>query len=118
MKDNISNLEKLVKEFCEERDWDQFHNPKDLSIGISTEANELLELFRFKSRKDIEHIMNNVNEKEKVENELADIMFFILRFTQMNNIDLEHILIRKIKINNEKYPKDLSKGSNKKYNEL
>ncbi|RCW57323.1 nucleotide pyrophosphohydrolase [Halanaerobium sp. ST460_2HS_T2] len=118
MKDNISDLEKVVKDFCEERDWDQFHNPKDLSIGISTEANELLEIFRFKSKEEIEYIMNNTNKKEKVENELADIMFFILRFAQMNNIDLENILKRKIKINSQKYPIDLAKGNNKKYNEL
>ncbi len=114
----LNELESLVKKFCENRDWTQYHNPKDLAIGISTEANELLELFRFKADDEIESIMKNTNKKENIENELADIFFFILRFAQLNNIDLEAALKRKLALNDEKYPQSLSKGSNKKYDEL
>ncbi len=114
----IDHLENVVKEFCEIRDWNQYHNPKDLAIGISTEANELLELFRFKTDNEIDTIMKNSDKMEDIENELADIFFFILRFAQLNKIDLETVLKRKLKLNNEKYPAKLSKGSNKKYNEL
>ena len=64
-------LIQLVKNFCEARDWDQFHNPKDLAIGISTEANELLDLFRFKSEEQMQEIFNSP-KREKVEEELAD----------------------------------------------
>lgn len=114
---NIEEMIKLVQDFCEDRDWDQFHNPKDLAIGISTEANELLDIFRFKSEEQMQSIMNS-SKKEHVEEELADIFFFVLRFAQMNNIDLHQILIDKIDKNNKKYPVEKAKGSNEKYREF
>ncbi|MDZ7671600.1 MAG: nucleotide pyrophosphohydrolase [Halanaerobiales bacterium] len=114
----INDLKNLVKEFCELRDWSQYHNPKDLSIGISTEANELLEIFRFKSDKELNVLLEDPKKRKLIENEIADVFFFLLRFAQMNNIDLETSLKNKVKINKEKYPTDLFKGSNKKYNEI
>lgn len=117
---NIRDLTELVKSFCSERDWDQFHGPKDLAIGISTEAGELLDLFRFKNDSEIIAKLNDsVNSvyREKVENEIADVLFFILRFAQLNDIDLSKALINKISKNAEKYPLEKYKGSNKKYNE-
>ena len=114
---NIDEMIKLVKIFCEDRDWDQFHNPKDLAIGISTEANELLDIFRFKSEEQMKQIMSS-NKKEHVEEELADIFFFVLRFAQMNYIDLHQILIDKIAKNNQKYPVEKAKGNNEKYKEF
>lgn len=114
----IEDLKYIVKEFCEDRDWSQYHNPKDLAIGISTEANELLEIFRFKSESEIKDLLKNSKKRTQIEDELADVFFFILRFAQMNDIDLETTLKRKVKINKEKYPTDLFKGSNKKYDEL
>lgn len=116
-KTTINELKTIIKDFCQERDWDQFHNPKDLAIGLSTESNELLDLFRFKSDKQIHEIMNTSSKREKVEEELADSLFFILRFAQMNDMDLSEILKRKMDINNLKYPKETSRGNNKKYNE-
>ncbi|MGN1343715.1 MAG: nucleotide pyrophosphohydrolase [Traorella sp.] len=113
----IDELERTVQEFCEKRDWDQFHNPKDLAIGISTEANELLDIFRFQSEEQIKQIMTS-NKKEHIEEELADVFFFVLRFAQMNDIDLDEILQKKLKKNNEKYPVEKAKGSNKKYTEF
>ena len=113
----IQDLKNIVKKFCEDRDWSQYHNPKDLAIGISTEANELLEIFRFKSEDEIRDILKDSKKRAKMENEVADVLFFILRFAQMNDIDLETTLRRKVKINKEKYPTDLFKGSNKKYDE-
>lgn len=107
-----------VKNFCKERDWDQFHNPKDLAIGISTEANELLDLFRFKSISDMEILMQDKNKREAIGEELADVLFFTLRFAQMNKFDLGEILEDKINKNAEKYPVDKSKGKNLKYNEV
>src|SRR6056297_990250 len=120
MDDNttIKELKNIVKKFCEARDWSQYHNPKDLAIGISTEANELLEIFRFKSEDEINEKLKNSNKRAKMENEVADVLFFILRFAQMNDIDLETTLKRKVKINKKKYPTDLFKGSNKKYDEI
>ena len=113
----INELMKQVQEFCEARDWDQFHNPKDLAIGLSTESNELLDIFRFKTEEQMNKIMNS-SKREHVEEELADVFFFVLRFAQMNNIDLSEVLTKKITKNNEKYPVEKAKGSNEKYNEM
>lgn len=112
----INELMKQVQEFCEARDWDQFHNPKDLAIGLSTESNELLDIFRFKTEEQMNKIMNS-SKREHVEEEIADVFFFVLRFAQMNNIDLSEVLTKKITKNNAKYPVEKAKGSNDKYNE-
>ena len=117
--DNKVTLEELknkVKEFCEKRDWDQFHNPKELAIGISTEANELLQIFRFKSEEDMKKVMSS-DKRIEVEEELADVLYFVLRFAQMNNIDLSSAVSNKIEKNDKKYPAEKTKGCNKKYNE-
>ncbi|WP_374074173.1 nucleotide pyrophosphohydrolase [Bdellovibrio bacteriovorus] len=117
MKSNIEDLTSFIKTFCEERDWDQFHSPKDLAIGVSTEANELLELFRFKSEAEVQEKMNTPEFKEKVSDELADIFFFVLRFAQMNKIDITEAFKAKMQKNAQKYSVEKAKGSNKKYNE-
>ena len=104
--DLLTTLEELknkVKEFCEKRDWDQFHDPKELAIGISTEANELLQIFRFKSKQDMETLMQS-DKSEKVKEEVADILYFVLRFAQMNNIDLSEAIVSKLEKNDKKYP--------------
>jgi NTP pyrophosphatase (non-canonical NTP hydrolase) len=114
----IKELMDKVRMFCEERDWDQFHNPKDLAIGISTEANELLDIFRFKSMEQMKNLFEDANKKVHIEEELADTLFFILRFAQMYDIDLAHALDTKLKKNAIKYSIESSKGLNNKYNEL
>ena len=114
----VKELIDKVRTFCEERDWDQFHNPKDLAIGISTESNELLDIFRFKSNDDMNEIMGNDVKREHVEEELADVFFFVLRFAQMNHIDLKDALEMKMEKNARKYPAELVKGKNVKYNEI
>jgi len=118
MRQNLDELIKQVKDFCEERDWDQFHNPKDLAIGISTEANELLDLFRFKNLEQVNKIMQDPQELQLIKDELADILFFVLRFAQMNQLDLGEVLSHKMEKSARKYPVELSKGNNTKYNRL
>ncbi len=115
---SVENLKNMVREFCEERDWDQFHNPKDLVIGMETEASELLQLFRFKDIYECTDMMENVESRTKICDELSDVLYFVLRFAQMNGIDLSSALKRKLLKNNEKYPVEFSKGSNKKYDQL
>lgn len=119
MQDNktkIDELKQIVQKFCEERDWDQFHNPKELSIMLSTESAELLEIFRYKNEKQIKEIMQGA-KREDVEDELADVFIGVLRFAQMNNIDLSTALVNKVEKNNKKYPAEIVRGKNKKYNE-
>lgn len=113
----VKELMDTVRAFCEERDWDQFHNPKDLAIGISTEANELLDIFRFKGAEDMRQIFNHPEKREHVEEELADVLFFVLRFAQRNQIDLKQALEMKMAKNAKKYSVEVAKGNNKKYNE-
>lgn len=115
-KTTIQELKEKVRAFCEERDWDQFHNPKEIAIGISTEANELLQIFRFKSEDDMKLLMKS-EKKQKVEEELADVLYFVLRFAQMNDIDLASAIEQKFQKNDAKYPAEKVKGCNKKYDE-
>ena len=112
----VSDLKGMVREFCEERDWDQFHNPKDLAIGIVTEASELLEILRFKDEAQTAELMAGPRRAD-VEDELSDTLYFVLRFAQMNGIDLSSALSAKIARNAERYPVSSSKGSNLKYDE-
>lgn len=113
----IASLKNVVKKFCEEREWDQFHGPKDLAIGVSTEAAELLELFRFKSDSEIEGKLSDPAFRSKLEQELADVFFFVLRISQKNQIDLAQAFSRKMQSNADKYPVEKARASNKKYNE-
>ena len=112
---NQKELTELIRHFCEERDWDQFHSIKDLSIGLSTESNELLQLFRFKNEKQCEEYL--ANKQKKVEDECADVYYYLLRLSDLYHIDLNQALENKMKDNHKKYPKELVKGKNLKYNE-
>jgi NTP pyrophosphatase (non-canonical NTP hydrolase) len=102
-------IEALLK-FRNERDWEQFHNPKDLALAISIEAGELLELYLWKNAGDA--------NKEKVKEELADIFSFAFLLANKYGFDVKQIVLDKIKSNAEKYPVSKAKGSAKKYNEL
>lgn len=112
---NIDELSTIVQQFCEERDWDQFHNPKDIAIGIVTEASELLDLFRFKSEEDMQKMLVDNNKREAIGEELADVLYFLLRFSQLYEFDLVNAFLNKMKKNELKYPIEIAKGSNKKY---
>ncbi|MFM1962251.1 MAG: hypothetical protein RLZZ172_1096 [Bacteroidota bacterium] len=102
-------LDALLK-FRDERNWKQFHNPKDLAIAIQLEASELLEEYLWKTSEE-----GNV---DKIKDELADVISYILLFAKHYEIDLEEIILEKIEKNKLKYPVEKSKGIAKKYNEL
>ncbi len=114
----VAELKDAVREFCEKRDWDRYHNAKDLAIGIITEASELLEFFRFKDDAEIRALMNDDEKLKEISHELADIFYFILRFSQKYGIDITESFEAKMKVNEVKYPIDKAWGSNKKYNEF
>lgn len=115
---SVEELKELVKTFCEARDWDQFHDPKELAIGIVTESSELLDHFRFRSREQMESMLSDEKKRQEISEELADTLWFILRFSQMYNIDLSSELKKKMSKNDKKYPVDKVKGNNMKYHEF
>lgn len=109
----MKDIEEIIDElliFRNERDWEQFHNPKDLALAINIEAGELLELFLWKNAEDA--------NKEKVKEELADIFSFAFLLADKYGFDVKQIILDKIKVNSEKYPVNKAKGTAKKYNEL
>jgi NTP pyrophosphatase (non-canonical NTP hydrolase) len=107
---DLEELRKTIVQFTKERDWDQFHNGKDLALALSIEAAELNEAFLWKDTKDV-----NV---DKVKEELADIFNYAILLADKYDLDVKQIVLDKIKRNAEKYPVDKSYGSAKKYNEL
>ena len=104
--------DKLVR-FRDDRDWSQFHNPKDLSIALSIEANELLELFLWKGSEEL----NDLDE-QKVKDELADVFAYALLIAEHYGFDISEIVSQKIAKNAEKYPIEKAKGSATKYTDL
>ncbi len=116
-KTNIQELKEKVKKFCEDRNWDQYHNAKELTIGIITESSELLQHFRFKSEEEIDDIFKDFNRRNEISEELADVFYFVIRLAQKYNIDLTIELNKKMQKNEQKYPIKKVKGSNKKYSE-
>lgn len=114
----LSALKNMVQKFCEDRNWDQFHGPKDLAIGAVTESSELLEIFRFVKDQDCEALLQDQSRRAEISDELADIFFFVLRFAQKNNFDLTQVLSQKMKKNEAKYPIEKSYGKNTKYTQL
>ena len=107
---DLEELRKTIVQFTQERDWDQFHNGKDLALALSIEAAELNEAFLWKNAKDV-----NV---DKVKEELADIFNYAILLADKYDFDIKQIVLDKIKRNAEKYPVDKSYGSAKKYSEL
>ena len=109
MNDTQQIIDDLIK-FRNERDWEQFHNPKDLALAINIEAGELLELFLWKSPEEA--------DKERIKEELADIFAFGFLLANKYGFDIKQIVLDKIRINSQKYPVHKAKGTAKKYNEL
>lgn len=109
MKECNEIIEALLS-FRNERDWEQFHNPKDLALAINVEAGELLELFLWKNATEA--------NKEKVKEELADVFAYAFLLAEHYNLDVKDIILEKIKKNGEKYPIEKAKGNAKKYDEL
>ena len=107
---DLEELRRAIVTFTQERDWEQFHDGKNLAIALSIEASELLEVFLWK----------NVEEAktDKVKEELADVINYAILIADKYNLDIKQIVLDKLARNAEKYPVDKAKGTAKKYNEL
>ncbi|PIF46671.1 NTP pyrophosphatase (non-canonical NTP hydrolase) [Chryseobacterium sp. 52] len=106
----IAKIIDSIKIFNQERDWEQFHNPKDLAIALNIETSELLELFLWKRDTDV--------DENKVKEELADIFMYAFNIADKFNLDITAIVNEKLKKNALKYPVEKSKGTSKKYKDL
>ncbi len=110
----IEGLKMTIRDFCRDREWDQFHGAKDLAIGLVTEAAELLEIFRFQSPEQCDSLLSDETGRRAVADELADVFFFLLRFSDRFEFDLEEALRGKLKKNAERYPVSEFRGRNHK----
>lgn len=118
MKVDIDLINSKVDRFVDERDWDQFHSLKNLSMALSVETSELVEIFQWLREEDSDKMSRDPKLKAKVEDEVADIFVYLLRIVKKANIDLEKVTLEKIEKNAKKYPVDKAKGSSKKYDDL
>ena len=107
---DLEELRQAIVKFTQERDWDQFHNGKDLALALSIEAAELNEAFLWKNAKDV--------DVEKVKEELADVFNYAILIADKYDLDIKQIVLDKLRRNAEKYPVEKAYGSAKKYNEL
>ncbi|MGN8819438.1 nucleotide pyrophosphohydrolase [Atopobiaceae bacterium HCP3S3_A4] len=111
--DRYFETKERLRAFRDERDWKQFHNPKDLAISISLEASELLEAFQW-SGADV----SSAGREDKISEELADVLIYCFYMADACGLDPLEIMNAKLAVNQKKYPAELSRGSAKKYNEL
>lgn len=112
----IQQLKKDIKEFVKERDWEQFHSPKNLSMSLSIEAAELMEHFQWTNTVDeAVKVLKDKRKRSEVEDEVADIAIYLIDFCNLYNVDLEKAIIKKMKKNAKKYPAKTVKGKSEKY---
>lgn len=114
---DMEKLEKVISKFSNDRNWDQFHSIKNLSMALSVETSELVEIFQWMSEADSNAIMLNEEKFSDVKDEVADIFVYLLRISSKLNIDLEEVVLKKMKDNEVKYPVETSHGDSRKYNE-
>ena len=112
---DIIDIQNQLKEFASERDWEQFHTPKNIAMALSVESSELVEIFQW--LKPEESQLPNKKQLELINSEVADIAMYLLRFCDLLDVNLERAIEEKLITNAQKYPVTLSKGNAKKYNQ-
>lgn len=110
---NFDEIKKDIRSFCHERDWSQFHDPKNLALSLNLESMEVLELFQWTKDNQI-----NPEKIDELPGELADVLYWLIMLSNHYDIDLMESLKNKMKKNREKYPIERAKGVSKKYTEL
>ena len=110
---DIKKLTEIVTKFRDERDWKQFHNPKDMALSLVLEATEVMEHFQWKDKKEIEKYLKT--NKEDIADEIADVLYWVLLMSNDLNIDIVKAFVKKIRKTEVKYPISKSKGKHTKY---
>jgi|SRR6185437_8027602 len=114
--DVFGELRDALRRFAAERDWDQFHSPKNLAIALSVEASELLERFQWLTEEESQSLQTA--DRSRVEEEMADVLLYLIRLADKLDVDVAAAARKKMKMNAEKYPIEKAKGIRKKYTEL
>ena len=114
----LQELKNKIKAFAKERDWEQFHTPKNLSMAIAAEAAELMEHFLRKDGQGSFDVLKHPAKRKEIEDELADILIFSLEFANITELDITTIIEEKMLTNALKYPVEKAKGRADKYTEL
>jgi dCTP diphosphatase len=112
---DLENIKQQLREFAKERDWDQFHSPKNLAMALSVEASELLEHFQWLTEEQSSNL--SAEKRKKVAQEMSDVQVYLIRLADKLGVDLLQEIEAKLKLNALKYPVDKVRGSAKKYNE-
>ncbi len=113
---NFESIKAKLQNFAAERNWDQFHSPKNLSMALAAEAAELLEIFQWLTDEQSKEIIHNEKEMAQIREEIADVMIYLIRLADKLNINIEKAVLEKIELNEKKYPVELSKDNATKYN--
>jgi len=114
---NISELQKKIQQFATERDWQQFHTPKNIAMALTVEAAELLELFQWLTPEESLTMQDDAKWKERVGEEMSDVLLYLFRMADHLNVNLPEAIANKMEKNAKKYPADLVRGKSKKYSE-
>ena len=112
---DISKIKNILRKFSSDRDWDQFHNPKNLVMALSVETAELVEIFQWLNERQSKITHLSDQDRLRIKEEMADILIYLIQISDKLDINLEKVVLEKIKLNEKKYPIDISKGSSKKY---
>lgn len=115
---DMVKLNSEIEAFVLARDWKKFHSVKNLAMALSVESSELLEIFQWMTEEESNQVKNDPKVLTKIEDEVADIFYFLTIILERTGIDLEKAVLNKLNKNMEKYPVELAKGNSKKYNEL
>ncbi len=115
---NVIAIQKILREFAEERDWNRFHSPKNIATALAVEAAELLENFQWLTEEESRHLPKRPEDYRAVREEIADVQIYLLRLADLLDIGLEDAVRDKLGKNAEKYPVALAKGNALKYNRL
>jgi NTP pyrophosphatase (non-canonical NTP hydrolase) len=116
MSDSIADLTTRIRAFVAARDWEQYHNPKDMAVAIAAEAGELMQHFVWQQPEQIEK--RAVEKRDEIASEIADVGILLFEMADLLGLKLGEVMEAKIARNEQRYPADKSRGNNLKYNEL
>lgn len=115
---DIHRLASALQRFADDRDWQQFHSPKNLLLALTGETGELCEIFQWMSEADAKEAAKRPETAQAVKDELADVLMYLVRLSTVLGVDLNEAVTNKLALNGQKYPVDKSKSTSKKYDQL